>query len=156
MLKDVGHHWWTGKPVMDGGCWVEVDGGDGGHSCAIKKDERIRAIFTFSCQALEVIRELQKHFPIKRSPMRLRLIVPEKNFSVLMDKLDGWDAHIVSKDESGNQQSVQDESHNALFVALYLVLYKEKLLAALFFLSNDGFFMSLGILWADGAQMLWL
>lgn len=57
-------------------------------------------------QALEVIRELQNHFPIKRSPMRLRLIVPEKNFSVLIDKLNGWNANVVSKDESGNQQSV--------------------------------------------------
>lgn len=67
----------------------------------------MKSISFFSLlQALEVIRELQKHFPIKRSPMRLRLIVPEKNFSVLMDKLDGWNARIVSKDESGNQQSV--------------------------------------------------
>lgn len=50
-VKDVElerHHWWTEKPVMDGGCWVEVDEGDGGHSCCgIKKDERIRTIFYF-------------------------------------------------------------------------------------------------------------
>ncbi|XP_008805180.2 ribosome maturation protein SBDS [Phoenix dactylifera] len=66
-------------------------------------------------QALEVIRELEKHFPIKRSPMRLRLIVPEKNFSVLMDKLNGWNASIVSKDESGNQLSVVCEIEPGLF-----------------------------------------
>eukprot|EP00262_Sarcandra_glabra_P003755 TRINITY_DN14538_c2_g2_i2.p1 TRINITY_DN14538_c2_g2~~TRINITY_DN14538_c2_g2_i2.p1 ORF type:complete len:358 (-),score=60.39 TRINITY_DN14538_c2_g2_i2:367-1440(-) len=57
-------------------------------------------------QALEVIHELQKQFPIKRSPMRLRLIVSEKHFSSLMEKLNAWNANIISKDESGNQPSV--------------------------------------------------
>ncbi|PSS31753.1 Ribosome maturation protein like [Actinidia chinensis var. chinensis] len=57
-------------------------------------------------QALEVIRELQKHFPIKRSPMRLRLTIPEQNFSSLSEKLNGWNSSIVSKDESGNQLSI--------------------------------------------------
>lgn len=57
-------------------------------------------------QALEVIRELQKHFPIKRSPMRLRLTVPEGNLSVLMEKLNSWNASIISKDESADHQSV--------------------------------------------------
>ncbi|XP_022773322.1 LOW QUALITY PROTEIN: ribosome maturation protein SBDS-like [Durio zibethinus] len=57
-------------------------------------------------QALEVIRELQKSFPIKRSPMRLRLTVPEQNFHTLCEKLNEWTAIIVSKDESGNQLSV--------------------------------------------------
>lgn len=66
-------------------------------------------------QALEVIRELQKHFPIKRSPMRLRFIAPEKNFSTLMDKLKEWNASIVSKDESGHQQSVVCELEPGLF-----------------------------------------
>lgn len=54
-------------------------------------------------QALEVIRELQKHFPIKRSPMRLRLLVAEKGISLLMDQLSSWNAVTVSKDQSGNQ-----------------------------------------------------
>ncbi|GFS31008.1 sequence-specific DNA binding transcription factor [Actinidia rufa] len=57
-------------------------------------------------QALEVIRELQKHFPIKRSPMRLRLTIPEQNFSSLLEKLNSWNSSIISKDESGNQLSI--------------------------------------------------
>ncbi|XP_059632922.1 uncharacterized protein LOC132275442 [Cornus florida] len=57
-------------------------------------------------QALEVIRELQKHFPIKRSPMRLRLDVPEQNCPSLLEKLNTWNTSIVSKDESGTQLSV--------------------------------------------------
>lgn len=57
-------------------------------------------------QALEVIRELQKHFPIKRAPMRLRFMVPPgPNFTSLLEKLDTWNAVIVSKDESGTQFS---------------------------------------------------
>ncbi|XP_020262890.1 ribosome maturation protein SBDS [Asparagus officinalis] len=57
-------------------------------------------------QALEVIRELQKHFPIKRSPMRLRLTVPQGNLPSLLEKLSSWNASIISKDESGDQFSV--------------------------------------------------
>ncbi|XP_026383414.1 ribosome maturation protein SBDS-like, partial [Papaver somniferum] len=59
-------------------------------------------------QALGVICELQKHYPIKRtrSPMRLRLIIPEKYSCSLMEKLDAWNAEIVSKVEYGNQQSL--------------------------------------------------
>lgn len=56
-------------------------------------------------QALDVIRELQKQFPIKRSPMRLRVIVPEPKFSSIFEKLSEWHATIVSKDESGSQLS---------------------------------------------------
>ena len=59
----------------------------------------------FLLQALEVIRELQKHFPIKRCPMRLQLTVPQQNFSSLLEKLNVWNASIVSKDESGGQPS---------------------------------------------------
>ncbi|XP_072999682.1 uncharacterized protein [Typha latifolia] len=66
-------------------------------------------------QALEVIRELQKHFPIRRSPMRLRLVIPEKNLSALMEKLNGWNVSITSKDESGNQPSVVCEIEPGLF-----------------------------------------
>ncbi|KDP43068.1 hypothetical protein JCGZ_25254 [Jatropha curcas] len=57
-------------------------------------------------QALEVIRELQKHFPLKRSPMRLRLNIAEPNLSTLLEKLSTWNATIVSKDESGSQLSI--------------------------------------------------
>ncbi|KAM2824091.1 hypothetical protein COP1_034037 [Malus domestica] len=56
-------------------------------------------------QALEVIHELQKDFPIKRSPMRLRLIVPDHEFSSLSEKLTAWNASIISKDQSGSQIS---------------------------------------------------
>lgn len=56
-------------------------------------------------QALDVIRELQKQFPIKRSPMRLRLTVPVQNFPSLLEKLKEWEASVVSKDESGTQMS---------------------------------------------------
>lgn len=54
-------------------------------------------------QALEVIHELQKQFPIKRSPMRLRLTVPEQGCSSLIEKLNAWSAKIASKDQSGSQ-----------------------------------------------------
>ncbi|KAL0438180.1 UNVERIFIED_CONTAM: Ribosome maturation protein SBDS [Sesamum latifolium] len=57
-------------------------------------------------QALEVIRELQKHFPIKRSPMRLRLTIPEENISPLLEKINGWNSTIISRDESGSQRSI--------------------------------------------------
>ncbi|KAG9446242.1 hypothetical protein H6P81_012370 [Aristolochia fimbriata] len=57
-------------------------------------------------QALAVIRELQKQFPIKRSPMRLKLVIPENQSSSLMEKLNAWNVTIVSKDESGSQMSL--------------------------------------------------
>ncbi|XP_056163571.1 uncharacterized protein LOC130136955 [Syzygium oleosum] len=57
-------------------------------------------------QALEVIRELQKHFPIKRAPMRLRFTITEQNVSSLLEKLNAWNASIVSRDESASQISV--------------------------------------------------
>ncbi|KAF5735465.1 ribosome maturation protein SBDS-like [Tripterygium wilfordii] len=66
-------------------------------------------------QALEVIRELLKHFPIKRSPMKLRLTVPAQKFSSLNEKLDSWSACIASRDESGNQLSVVCEMDPSLF-----------------------------------------
>lgn len=66
-------------------------------------------------QALEVIHELQKHFPIKRSPMRLRLTVPEQEFSSISEKLNTWNASIVSKDESGNHLSIMCEMDPCFF-----------------------------------------
>lgn len=66
-------------------------------------------------QALEVIRELQKHFPIKRSPMRLKLLVPGQNLSSLLEKLDAWKASIVSRDESGSQLSIVCEMEPGCF-----------------------------------------
>ncbi|XP_057973958.1 uncharacterized protein LOC131161938 [Malania oleifera] len=66
-------------------------------------------------QALEVIRELQKHFPIKRSPMRVRLTVPQPNFPSLADKLNAWNTSTISKDESGSQLSVTCEIEPGFF-----------------------------------------
>ncbi|VVB08428.1 unnamed protein product [Arabis nemorensis] len=66
-------------------------------------------------QALDIIRELQKHFPIKRSPMRLRLTVPVQNFPSLLEKLKEWDACVVSKDESGTQMSTVCEIEPGLY-----------------------------------------
>ncbi|KAK6115630.1 hypothetical protein DH2020_007902 [Rehmannia glutinosa] len=66
-------------------------------------------------QALEVIRELQKHYPMKRSPMRLRLTVPGENLSSLMEKLNGWNSTIVSRDESGSKLSIICELEPGLF-----------------------------------------
>ncbi|XP_073294803.1 uncharacterized protein [Primulina huaijiensis] len=66
-------------------------------------------------QALEVIRDLQKHFPIKRSPMRLRLTVPDQNVSSLLEKINGWNSTVVSRDESGSQLSVICELEPSLF-----------------------------------------
>ncbi|KAI3925917.1 hypothetical protein MKW98_028053 [Papaver atlanticum] len=54
-------------------------------------------------QAIQVIRELQKHYPIKRTPMRLKLVVPEEGLPFLMEKLNSWSAEIVSQDGYGNQ-----------------------------------------------------
>ncbi|KAL2519924.1 sequence-specific DNA binding transcription factor [Forsythia ovata] len=66
-------------------------------------------------QALEVIRELQKQFPIKRSPMRLRLTVPKQNTSSLFEKIKDWNASVVSRDESGSQLSLICELDPSLF-----------------------------------------
>ncbi|KAK9735050.1 hypothetical protein RND81_04G180500 [Saponaria officinalis] len=66
-------------------------------------------------QALDVIRELQKNYPIKRSPMRLRITIPQQNFSSLLEKLNAWDADIVSKEESGSQFSAICELDPGIF-----------------------------------------
>lgn len=57
-------------------------------------------------KALEVMRELQKHYPIKRAPMRLRIHVPEQTSPSVLDKLKEWNASIVSREESGSQHSI--------------------------------------------------
>nr|GME00974.1 ribosome maturation protein SBDS [Ipomoea batatas] len=64
---------------------------------------------------MEVIRELQKHYPIKRAPMRLRLTIPgEQNFSIL-EKLKEWNAGVISRDEAGSQLSIICEMEPNLF-----------------------------------------
>ncbi|XP_078447513.1 sequence-specific DNA binding transcription factor [Wolffia australiana] len=66
-------------------------------------------------QALEVIREIQKHFPIRRCPMRLRLVVPEKSASALQEKLDSWGADIKSKEQSEKQLHIACEIEPGAF-----------------------------------------
>ncbi|KAL3339796.1 hypothetical protein AABB24_028417 [Solanum stoloniferum] len=66
-------------------------------------------------QALEVIRELQKHYPIKRAPMRLRIHVPEQSSPSVLDKFKEWNASIVSREESGSQHSIICEIEPSLF-----------------------------------------
>ncbi|CAM8987562.1 unnamed protein product [Rhodiola kirilowii] len=66
-------------------------------------------------QALEVIRKLQMKFPIKRSPMRLRVFVPPQNLSSLSEKLDSWNSDIVSKGESGSEISLVCELDPSVF-----------------------------------------
>lgn len=66
-------------------------------------------------QALEVIRQLQQKFPIKRSPMRLRVTISPQSFPLVMEKLENWHADIVAKEESGSQLSVVCELDPGLF-----------------------------------------
>lgn len=66
-------------------------------------------------QALEVIRQLQKKFPIKRSPMRLRITADQQSFPSILEKLNAWNADILTKDESGNQLSIVCELDPTLF-----------------------------------------
>lgn len=57
-------------------------------------------------QALRVIKKLTEHFPIKRAPLRVRFTAPKSKLAGLMEKLDEWNASVISKDESGNQPSI--------------------------------------------------
>ncbi|KAL4559187.1 hypothetical protein LXL04_031321 [Taraxacum kok-saghyz] len=66
-------------------------------------------------QALDVIRELQKHFPIKRSPMRLKLTLPNEKLNPLTEKLEEWKAVIISKEPSGTQLSIICEMDPGFF-----------------------------------------
>lgn len=66
-------------------------------------------------QALEVIRQLQQKFPIKRSPMRLRITVSPQSFLSIKEKLETWHGDIVSEAESANQLSVVCELDPGIF-----------------------------------------
>ncbi|BAF22712.1 uncharacterized protein [Oryza sativa Japonica Group] len=57
-------------------------------------------------QALKVIKKLTEHFPIKRAPLRVRFTAPKSKFASLTEKLEEWNANVISKDESGSQPSV--------------------------------------------------
>lgn len=50
-------------------------------------------------QALELIRELEKTFPIARARMRLRLVVPSDQGSKLLGKLEGWNSIVEQSEE---------------------------------------------------------
>lgn len=62
--------------------------------------------FMLTMQALEVIKELQKHFPIKRAPMRIRFTVTSESSSSLLEQLSSWNGTIVSKHESSTEISI--------------------------------------------------
>ncbi|CAL0299931.1 unnamed protein product [Lupinus luteus] len=66
-------------------------------------------------QALELIQELQKHFPIKRCPLRIRVAAPEEEVAALLEKLNVWKATIVSKEGSAGQLSVVFELEPGLY-----------------------------------------
>ncbi|KAK8962743.1 hypothetical protein KSP40_PGU006194 [Platanthera guangdongensis] len=66
-------------------------------------------------QALEVIKDLQEHYPIKRAPMRLRFTVPERCLSTLIEKLGDWNANVVSKESSGGMPTVVCEIDPGFF-----------------------------------------
>lgn len=57
-------------------------------------------------QALELIQELQKHFPIKRCPLRIRAAAPEEQIPALLEKLNEWKATVLSKEGTAAQLSV--------------------------------------------------
>lgn len=48
--------------------------------------------------------------------MRLRLTVPEQEFSSISEKLNTWNASIVSKDESGNHLSIVSLGHGTCYI----------------------------------------
>jgi ribosome maturation protein SDO1 len=62
--------------------------------------------FSPNFQALKVIKKLIEHFPIKRAPLTVRFTAPKSNLAGLMEKLDEWNAIVISKDESGSQSSL--------------------------------------------------
>jgi hypothetical protein len=57
-------------------------------------------------QALELIQELQKHYPIKRCPLRVRAAAPEEEVPILLEKLSEWKATVISKEGTAAQLSV--------------------------------------------------
>lgn len=60
----------------------------------------------YMIQALELIQELQKHFPIKRCPLRIRATAPQDQLPNLLEKLKEWNATVISKEGSSAQLSV--------------------------------------------------
>ncbi|KAK7332860.1 hypothetical protein VNO80_29616 [Phaseolus coccineus] len=66
-------------------------------------------------QALELIQELQKHFPIKRCPLRIRATAPQDQLPHLLEKLKEWNATVISKEGSSTQLSVVFEMEPGLY-----------------------------------------
>eukprot|EP00252_Welwitschia_mirabilis_P005428 TRINITY_DN1590_c0_g1_i1.p1 TRINITY_DN1590_c0_g1~~TRINITY_DN1590_c0_g1_i1.p1 ORF type:complete len:376 (+),score=83.66 TRINITY_DN1590_c0_g1_i1:299-1426(+) len=54
-------------------------------------------------QALELIRELQKQFPIKRALMKLRLVIPIDQEANMLQRLNEWNGSVESKEIAGQQ-----------------------------------------------------
>lgn len=50
-------------------------------------------------QALELIRELQKKYPITRACMKLRFVVPDNQIDRLTTTLNTWNARIETKEK---------------------------------------------------------
>lgn len=63
-------------------------------------------MYIYITQALELIQELQKHFPIKRCPLRIRATAPDDQVPELLGKLNEWNAIVISKEGSSAQLSV--------------------------------------------------
>ncbi|CAM6105732.1 unnamed protein product [Calypogeia fissa] len=57
-------------------------------------------------QALELIRELTKRFPISRARMRLKIVVPISKRAATLERLHAWSATIESEEESKESFSV--------------------------------------------------
>jgi ribosome maturation protein SDO1 len=66
-------------------------------------------------QALELIQELQKHYPIKRCPLRVRAAAPEEQVPVLLEKLSEWKATVISQEGTAAQLSVVFELEPGLY-----------------------------------------
>lgn len=83
-----------------------------------------KALFLIVVQALEVIQELQKHFPIKRCPLVIRVSAPEEEMHSLLDKLNGWNASITSREAPvGEQPSVVSSKFQCLQLLYRSVLH---------------------------------
>lgn len=57
-------------------------------------------------QALELIRELQKKYPITRARMKLRFVVPINQIESLTTALSSWNAQIEGKEETTTNTSL--------------------------------------------------
>lgn len=57
-------------------------------------------------QALELIRELTKHFPIARARMRVKLVLALSKKPTILERLSAWGATTESEEETNDLFSV--------------------------------------------------